>query len=207
MKANTLKKKSKRYFDSIAENQEIIEEPALCYDIVLRKLEKAESIGALADISCGTGEMLRRVFDRCGEETELYGVDLSEKSIASARRKLPGNVNLQAGDVDDLPLQDECVDVALNMHSFHHYPYPIHALEEIRRILKSSGTFYLVENNYKGLRRRYINFRIKTMGHFQGDIKMYSRRELDTMLLKSGFTIIDREEIADHSVLYTCRKG
>lgn len=207
MRARKLKKKSKEYFNDIAENQEIIEEPVLCYDIVMKKLHKAGTFRSLMDISCGTGEMLKLLSERYGDRLELHGVDFSEKSIAAARKKLPDTVRLQIGDVDALPMADACVDVALNMHSFHHYPHPVHALKEIRRILKDDGYFFLVENNFKGLRRHYINFGIKLHGHFQGDIKMYSRKELNKMLKKSGFKIMSREEIADHSVLYICRKG
>ncbi len=207
MKADKLKNNSEKYFDSVAEKQVIIEEPALCYDIVIQILKEACSFRSLADISCGTGEMLRKLAEQYGEELALYGVDLSEKSIAVARRKVPDNVNLQTGDVEHLPLKNGCVDVVLNMHSFHHYPHPVNALKEFGRILKSGGTFYLVENNYKGFERHIINFRIKMMRHFQGDIKMFSRKELTGLLRENGFVIISVEEIADHSILFICRKG
>ena len=207
MKANKLKERSRNYFNNLAEKHEVIPEPILCYAIVMDYLKKNCTFSSLADISCGTGEMLKRLSDYYGDALKLYGVDLSEKAIARAQRSLKDKADLQVGDVDDLPLDDACADVVLNMHSFHHYPHPVHSLKEIRRILSDRGSLIMVENNYGNLKRIRINLHIARHRHRQGDIKMYSRKQLEALIKEAGFKVFYREEIADHSVLYVCRKG
>ena len=205
MKPEKIKQNSKRYFDRIADKNETIPEPLRCYEAVLEQLGSYE-FTSLADISCGTGTMLSRICETYGEDKALYGVDLSPRSIDAAARKVGERVHLKEGDIDDIPLSDGCADIVLNMHSFHHYPDPLNALKELRRILKDGGRLLLVENDYSFLIRTKANLRHIRKRHKQGDVRMYSAAQLEKMIGRSGMKVEESRPIAEHSRLFICVK-
>ena len=204
MRADKLKDKSRAYFDQVAVSDYVIPEPVLCYTEVLKQLQNS-TFDSLADISCGTGDMLAEVIDAFGNGKTLYGVDLSPNAAKIAREKTSGHAEIIVGDVDDIPLDSSVVDIALNMHSFHHYPNPAHALGEIHRILKPCGQFILVENDYPFLRRVCSNIFQVITRYRNGDIKMYSEKELMKLLHEADFKVLMGEHIADHSRMFVCR--
>ena len=205
MDADRIKKNSIRYFDSLASENLVIEEPVLCYEAMMEEL-RSFRFTVLADIGCGTGEMLKRIRDEDGDDKTLYGVDISPKSIETAREALGEGAKLLTGDVDDLPLEDGSVDIVLNMHSFHHYPHPQKSLSEMIRVLKYGGYLLMVENDYSFRRRMKGNIYHIVRRHHQGDVRMYSADALTRMLRKAGFIVETTKPMADHSRLFICRK-
>lgn len=205
MDPQVIKQNSIEYFDSIAKRNKTIPEPVRCYEAVLEELA-SHDFTVLADIGCGTGEMLKRIREQYGEGKLLLGVDISPKSIEVAETALRDKAKLVVGDVDDLPLEDRSVDVALNMHSFHHYPHPARSLKEMRRVLKYGGYLLMVENDYPLFKRLKGNIRHIVTMHIQGDVKMYSVKELVRMIQKAGLRVEASKPIAKHSRLYICRK-
>jgi ubiquinone/menaquinone biosynthesis C-methylase UbiE len=57
------------------------------------------------------------------------------------------NVQLLVGDVAQIGMQDESVDLAVATLSFHHWSNPAKALEELYRVLKSEGEVWIYEVN------------------------------------------------------------
>ncbi len=193
------KQKSITYFDEIAHDDDIIPEPARCYQIMMEELSDRGKM-KLADIGCGTGEMLLLLKKRFGDRPgiSLYGVDLSKKSLEYAQEKCGNTVTFVCADAEALPFEKETFDVLLCMHSFHHYPSPMKALKEMRRVLKTGGSLYIVENDHEVSRRIRINIKI-ILGKLPGDIWMYSRRRLARMVRRSRFQVEKHEHIAQHS--------
>ena len=87
MNPEKIKQNSIRYFDRLASQNETIDEPLLCYEAVMDELKSYE-FTTLADIGCGTGEMLKRICDAYGEDKHLIGVDISPRSIEAAEKAL-----------------------------------------------------------------------------------------------------------------------
>lgn len=205
MDAKRIKNNSIRYFDALAVENRVIREPVLCYEAVMKELSSF-SFTDLADIGCGTGEMLKRIRGEYGDEKSLYGVDISPKSIETARAALGDGTVLLTGDVDDLPLQDNNIDIVLNMHSFHHYPHPQKSLSEMMRVLRYGGYLLMVENDYSLSRRMKGNIYHIIRRHHQGDVRMYSVKSLTRMIRKAGFIVEASRPMANHSRLFICRK-
>lgn len=205
MDADRIKENSIRYFDAVASENLVIREPVLCYEAVMEELNHFK-FTVLADIGCGTGEMLKRIRDKYGKEKTLLGVDISPKSIEAARAALGDDTELLTGDVDDLPIEDGSVDIVLNMHSFHHYPHPQKSLNEMGRVLRYGGYLLMVENDYSFCRRMKGNFYHIVRRHHQGDVRMYSVKSLTRMIRKAGFIVETTKPMADHSRLFICRK-
>ena len=205
-KSDKLKKNSQEYFDSVANSDYTIPEPTRCYSVVMERLQDRTDLESIADVGCGTGDMLEMIAAKFGEEIKLYGLDLSGNALKQAEEKLAGRAEFIQGDVENLPMEDQKVQIVLNMHSFHHYPNPDKALAEIYRIIAKGGEYWLVENEYKPFRRFIANLRLTLNRHKEGDVKMYAREELLTMIKNAGFTVESAEAIADHSNLIICRK-
>lgn len=204
MNPETIKQNSIRYFDRVALQRKVIPEPALCYDAMMEEL-KSYDFSSIADIGCGTGEMLKRICDAY-EEITIFGVDISPGSIRAAGELLGDKVTLITADVDDLPLETESIDIALNMHSFHHYPHPQKSLSEMIRVLRYGGYLLMVENDYPFRRRMKGNIYHIVRRHHQGDVRMYSVEALTGMIRKAGFIVESSRPMADHSRLFICRK-
>jgi len=56
-----------------------------------------------------------------------------------ARERGLTNVLTQPGDVEDLPFDDACFDLVVTRYSAHHWPNPVRALHEFRRVLNPGG--------------------------------------------------------------------
>jgi SAM-dependent methyltransferase len=49
------------------------------------------------------------------------------------------NIGFRRGDVERLPFADGSFDVVTTRYSAHHWPHPVNALREFRRVLRPSG--------------------------------------------------------------------
>ncbi len=200
-----LKEKTSLYFDEVAERREEIEEPIRCHEAILAELD-GQPGGRLLDVGCGTGQMLARIRDVFPGIFSLYGLDISRKSLVHAKSLLGGDAALAEGDAEALPYEEGRFEAVLCMHSFHHYPHPVSALREMRRVLAPGGTLYLVENEYTPAKRIFLNITLFIRRHPNGDIRMLSGKELRNMAEKAGFEILSQNHIADHSQLLICRR-
>lgn len=94
--------------------------------------------GNFLDLCCGTGDIIRLVGE--GE-----GVDFCKEMLDIAKEKLPGNLKLTLADATALPQSDQSQDVVSIAFGLRNIPDYEKALQEIRRVLKTSGTLYILE--------------------------------------------------------------
>lgn len=101
---------------------------------------------AILDVGCGTGWAVAEIGHRA-PKTKVCGIDLSPEMIRLAERKRDGakNIEFKVGDAENIPYPDGTFDVIMCTSSFHHYPSPLNALEEFKRVLKKSGRIYLLD--------------------------------------------------------------
>lgn len=96
----------------------------------LQKIGKDDT--KILDVGCGTGmaaEKLRAF-------GEVYGVDISPRSIMEARNRLDG-VCVSLGE--GLPFRDEIFNVIVCTETIEHFVDPVAALSEFNRALKPEG--------------------------------------------------------------------
>ena len=148
------------------------------YPVILEKLSRIPYHTAL-DLGCGTGELMRRILEKDGSKV-LYGLDLSEQMLETAKKKLGGKVDLVLGDSEHLPFEDASFDVVYCNDSFHHYPAPDEVLGEVFRVLKPGGTFLMCDSWHPGLGRVLINAWFRHSR--EGDVKLYSEREMRKLI-------------------------
>jgi ubiquinone/menaquinone biosynthesis C-methylase UbiE len=86
----------------------------------------------VVDIGCGDGAFVRALA-RAGADAS--GIEVSEDAVARARAKDPQH-RYALGGAEQLPLEDQSVDVATLMLSLHHVPDPRSAFPELKRVVR-----------------------------------------------------------------------
>ena len=150
------------------------------YPILLKKLSAISYHSAL-DLGCGTGEMIKMILEQDSQKS-LTGLDLSEKMLEIAKGKLSDRAKLLLGDSEHLPFPDGTFDVVYCNDSFHHYPSPENVLAEVKRVLKTGGTFLMGDCWQPLIGRAIMNFYMKHSN--EGDVKIYSEQEIRFMFEK-----------------------
>jgi SAM-dependent methyltransferase len=89
----------------------------------------------LLDIACGTGYL---AFQAAQRGALVSGVDFSKNMIDAARQRHPALKFLEA-DAEALPFADGAFDAVVINFGVHHFPLPLRALREAKRVLRSGG--------------------------------------------------------------------
>lgn len=103
--------------------------------IIKEMVEGASS--KVLDIGCASGWLTTRVAQIL-PETEVTGLDISQKMIKYARVKHP-KPNFICGDAHKLPFPDESFDLIICTETLEHVVDPLRVLLEIRRCLSLNG--------------------------------------------------------------------
>jgi len=100
----------------------------------------------VADLGCGEGYL---TLEAARWATRVVAVDRSNavlrKARALARRRKVTNVEWRRGHIEDLPLDDASVDVALLSQALHHAAEPGRAIAEAARIVRPGGRVLVLD--------------------------------------------------------------
>lgn len=193
-KTGCYKEKTRRGFDNKAEHYEQSFDGKYCatmYNSVMEKL-KEHRFQTLLDVGCGTGAVMVRVLKEF-PGVKVSGIDLSEGMVQKARSVLGDQAELWVGDAESLPWKDESFDMLVCNASFHHYPKPKRVLNEMKRVLKPGGCVIIADPWIPNPFRYLFNCIASSPLYTDGDVKIYSEKELITMLQKCGFQAIQWE--------------
>ncbi len=130
----------------------------------------------VADLGCGTGQISRTLapFVR-----RVIGVDASEAMLDAARTRAPANVELRAGQLEQLPVADGEVDCALLLLVLHYVVDPATVLNEAARVLKPGGRLLIVDMMPHDREEMQ-----ETMGHLWPG---FPNEQIDEWLVAAGF--------------------
>ena len=141
------------------------------------------------DVGCGTGFAVHQLASIL-EDGMACGIDVSPRMVQEATAKAPkmlsGRVEFREASSANIPYPADEFDFVLCTNSFHHYPDPLRALREMRRVLRPGGQFVILENApdlswYTWAWDHLLRFIEK------GHICYYYSHDLEDMLNKSGF--------------------
>ena len=95
------------------------------------------------DVACGTGLVSFRVLDAVGAAGSVFGTDISENMVQTARRLASehgyGNATFERFDAEAMSLEDASFDAALCALGLMYFPEPVSALREMHRLLAPGG--------------------------------------------------------------------
>jgi ubiquinone/menaquinone biosynthesis C-methylase UbiE len=103
--------------------------------------------GNILEVGCGGGHLLRDLADR-HQQARLTGLDLSSEQVSRARKRTASygdRIKIVQGSALDLPFDSSCFDLVISIGSIKHWTDRILGMREILRVLKPSGSFYIVE--------------------------------------------------------------
>ncbi len=118
---------------------------------VLSELLDMDGKGML-ELGCGAAEMTRAIASQ-GANRRVIATEVDEVQLNKNRQieDLP-NVEFSYAGAEQLPLDDETIDIVLLFKSLHHVPVELlgQSFAEIHRVLKSGGLVYVSEPVFAG---------------------------------------------------------
>jgi len=95
------------------------------------------------DLGCGAGLDLYFFAKAVGENSKVYGVDISEDMANKARKNMHlvgiKNVEIKCGHSDDIPFEDNFFDVVASNGIYNLSPDKEKVMKEVFRVLKPGG--------------------------------------------------------------------
>lgn len=154
----------------------------------------------LLDIGYGNGYLLQKLYKKA--KAELYGIDISEDMKTKAENrcknaKSDGRLFLRVGDCCDLPYDDEMFSAVTSVNTVYFWSDTVKGLSEIRRTLKTGGSFYNIV---------YTKEFLDKLSYTKKGFRKFSPEELTELGRKSGFDNIEVRDIVKEksfAVIYT----
>jgi ArsR family transcriptional regulator len=150
----------------------------------------------IADIGAGEGTLSLLLAQRA---ELVIGIDNSGKMVeyatGVARRSGVKNVEFRLGDLEELPIPDASVDLALFSQSLHHALHPQRAVNEAARILKPGGRIVILDlqrHNFEEARELYADV---WLGFTQVELLNFFRK---ARVRAAGIAVVHREEDTPH---------
>ncbi len=200
--------------DSKADSRKYFDKPAPRYDQhsygrhgreqYERVVEAARGwkFSSVLDVGCGTGSLLA-LLKR--PRVRLAGADISPAMIEEAKRRLGKDADLKVADSEKLPWKTGSFDFVVTTDSLHHWPHPLQAFSEMKRVLKKGAHVVVADVTAPPVLRHVSNW-IAQFGR-EGDVRVYSEAELEQMLKEVGFVEIKREHLSFLAVVVSAKVG
>lgn len=158
----------------------------------------------IGDLGCGGGRCMRL-------DWNFIGIDNCHKFIDICQEK---GLNAQYGELIDLPLETNELDVIISIASFHHLATNerrIMALKEMKRVSKSGGKILISVwsvNQPKESKRKLV-YGNNIVPYIIEDGKareryyyVFEKKELENLFLQVGFKIIDYQWNYGNEIYY-----
>lgn len=134
----------------------------------------------IADLGAGNGSFALLLANRA---RRVIAVDSSEKMIEVGRAQAQqfgiANIDFRLGDMEELPIESDSVDLACFSQSLHHAAHPPRAVREAFRILRPSGRILILDL----ARHRFEEARELYADEWLG----FAEFEIETMLATARF--------------------
>jgi ArsR family transcriptional regulator len=99
------------------------------------------------DLGSGAGFDCFLAAKKVGKTGKVIGVDMTEEMVKRAREnaKKQGydNVEFKLGDIEDLPIEDNSIDVVISNCVVNLTPDKLKVFKEVYRVLKKGGRMYI----------------------------------------------------------------
>jgi ubiquinone/menaquinone biosynthesis C-methylase UbiE len=133
------------------------------------------------EIGCGNGYGAHLI--HAHSPRSYVGLDVMEEQVLKARKRYPQFTFLMQDATDLSQFADASKDVVIIFGVLHHIPEWRKVIDEVRRVLKPNGSFFVEEP--RGLDLRLFDFFFR-WGHPDSD---FGIRRMEEYLKSGGFSI------------------
>jgi len=143
----------------------------------------------ILELGCGLAQKTRDIASS-GVNRRITALEVDE--VAHQRNLLTSdlpNVEFGLAGAQDIPLDDESVDIVLMFKSLHHVPVELMevSLREIRRVLKSGGLAYISEPIFHG------NFNeILSLFHNEQEVRETAFNSIKKAVNEDMFSLVEQ---------------
>ncbi|MCP9291076.1 methyltransferase domain-containing protein [Gracilimonas sediminicola] len=111
------------------------------------------------DISAGTGYLAKYIQQNDWEFGEFVLNDVSSEMLGKAQEKVGSDdrYRFTGYSAEQMSFETNSFDRVISMNAFHNYPNQEAVIQEVYRVLKPGGMFYLLDWNKEGL-FRVVNY-------------------------------------------------
>jgi len=185
---------ARAYFDELAGRFGKDYVPGRSWKALAEALIKVLNYRVVADLGAGEGTLAQLLAQRA---EQVIAVDISPKMVAFgqelARKNGLANLEFRIGDIEEPPIADASLDLAVLSQALHHAVRPQRAIDAAYRILKPGGRLIVLDlllHSFEEARQLYAD-------HWLG----FSECDLASMLERAGFTgigtvVADKETTA-----------
>ncbi|MEX2044320.1 MAG: metalloregulator ArsR/SmtB family transcription factor [Opitutus sp.] len=143
----------------------------------------------IADLGAGEGLVSQLLAQRA---RQVWCVDNSPRMVevgtALARKNGLDNLTYKLGDIEQVPLADRSVDLAILSQALHHARHPQAAVNEAHRILRPGGQIMVLDLNEHGFEKARELYADVWLG--------FRESALHGFLKKAGFTKVEVATVA-----------
>lgn len=175
---------ARAYFDELAGRFGKDYVPGRSWKALAEALLKALNYRHVADLGAGEGTLSQLLAQRA---EKVIAIDLSPKMVDYAQNLAISNglanLEFRIGDIEEPPIDDSSIDLAILSQALHHAENPQRAIDSAHRILRPGGRLIvldLLQHNFSEARELYAD---RWLG--------FSESQIASMLEKAGFTCIE----------------
>ncbi len=151
----------------------------------------------VADVGSGSGFFTRLIAQEVGPEGKVYAVDIAQKSLDHvlevAKEEGIGNIQAVLGEHKTTTLAPDSADVVFVCDTYHHFEYPVHMLDSIKKALRDDGRMIIIDfERVKGMTPDFYYEHVRAgKGTFTDEIKDSGfELEKEIPLLKDQYFLV-----------------
>lgn len=173
---------TRRFFKTVAPLWDQLKKQVFgSFDLNSIILDKISFQGNIADLGCGTGELMEKLSGQT--QFRIIGIDSSSEMLEQARLRLLGKekAELRLGELEHLPMRNKEIHTAIMNMVLHHISEPELPFQEVYRILKPGGIFILSDFD--------PHDKAKTREQMGGAWSGFEKDKITTWLTEAGFDL------------------
>ncbi len=175
---------ARAYFDELAGRFGKDYVPGRSWKALAEALLKSLNYRRVADLGAGEGTLSQLLAQRA---EKVIAIDLSPKMVEYSQNLAISNglhnLEFRIGDIEEPPIEENSIDLAILSQALHHAEHPQKAIDSAHRILAPGGRVIildLLQHTFEEARELYAD---RWLG--------FSESQLSSMLEKAGFSGIE----------------